>query len=143
MDCALYAGGSWKGDLLVADLETLQENDASQVCVERISTNEVVVPKRRRQSHFPMCKWFGEYGSKKVLESDHTTELGKIPKKGKDSSVIFKEKRTNQILHTIIVRPESKACFFGVSLEASLAVITFKIHKKHFASGELVSSPTH
>ena len=78
-----------------------------------------------------MCKWSGEYGSKKVLESDHTTELGKIPKKGKNSSVIFKEKRTNQILHTIIIRLGSKACFFGVSLEASLIVITFKIHKKH------------
>ena len=85
----LCAGGSWKGVLLAADVEALHENDASQVYGERISTNKVLVPKERRLSHFPMCKWSGEYG----------TELGKIPKE-KNSSVIFKEKRTNQILHT-------------------------------------------
>ena len=35
MGYAPYAGGSWKGDLLVADVDEAQENDASEVHVKR------------------------------------------------------------------------------------------------------------
>ena len=41
MGYALYAGGSWKGDVFVADAEELQENDASDVYSIRMNTRQV------------------------------------------------------------------------------------------------------
>ena len=49
-----YAGGSWKGDLLVTDAEELQENDAYEVYVKSIKTEEVLV--RNEKNQIPMCK---------------------------------------------------------------------------------------
>ena len=34
---ALYAGGIWKGDVLVADIEELETMDASEICSKRIN----------------------------------------------------------------------------------------------------------
>ena len=45
MDCALLAGTSLKGYILVADVEELQEHDVSEDYVKRIKTKEVLVPK--------------------------------------------------------------------------------------------------
>ena len=33
---ALYAGGLWKGDVLIADLEELETMDASEICSKRL-----------------------------------------------------------------------------------------------------------
>ena len=41
------AGGSWKGDLLVADVNEQLEIDPSEVYLRRISTKEVLVPRKR------------------------------------------------------------------------------------------------
>ena len=43
-------GRSWKGDLLVADVEGSQGNDASDVYLRRVTTKEVLVSKER--GHF-------------------------------------------------------------------------------------------
>ena len=43
---ALYAGGIWKGDVLVADLEELETMDASEIYSKRLSAKEVIFPKR-------------------------------------------------------------------------------------------------
>ena len=56
MGCALFAGGSWKGDILVADVEEFQENDASEVYVKRINTKEVIVPKEEEFLNIPKRK---------------------------------------------------------------------------------------
>ena len=45
-----------------------------------------------------MCKRFCKVGRKKVLKSDHPTEVGRMPK---NTAVIFKVKRTNQVLQSI------------------------------------------
>ena len=42
---ALYAGGIWKGDVLVADLEELETMDASEIYSKRLNAKEVLFPK--------------------------------------------------------------------------------------------------
>ena len=56
MGCALYTGGSWKGDEFVADAEELQENDASDVYSIRMNTKYVLVPIRRNKFTVPFVK---------------------------------------------------------------------------------------
>ena len=43
---ALYAGGIWKGDMLVADIEELETMDASEVYSKRLNAKEVILPKQ-------------------------------------------------------------------------------------------------
>ena len=43
---ALYAGGIWKGDVLVADLEELETMDASEMYSKRLNAKEVIFPKQ-------------------------------------------------------------------------------------------------
>ena len=42
---ALYAGGIWKGDVLVADLEELETVDASEIYSKRLNAKEVMFHK--------------------------------------------------------------------------------------------------
>ena len=49
---ALYAGGIWKGDMLVADIEELEEMDASEICSKRLNAKEVIFPKEMENSFF-------------------------------------------------------------------------------------------
>ena len=42
---ALYAGGIWKGNVLVADLEELETMDASEIYSKRLNAKEVIFPK--------------------------------------------------------------------------------------------------
>ena len=39
---ALYAGGIWKGDIVVADIEELEEMDASELHAGRLNAKEVL-----------------------------------------------------------------------------------------------------
>ena len=52
MEHALYAERSMKGDVLVADVKELQENDTSEVCQKDSKQGS------SRGFHVPMCKWF-------------------------------------------------------------------------------------
>ena len=45
---ALYAGGIWKGDVLIADLEELETMDASEIYSKRLNAKEVIFPKQRK-----------------------------------------------------------------------------------------------
>ena len=49
---ALYAGGIWKGDVLVADLEELETMGASEVHSKRLNAREVIFPQESGK-HFP------------------------------------------------------------------------------------------
>ena len=44
---ALFAGGIWKGDILVADLEELETMDASEIYSKRLNAIEVIFPKEK------------------------------------------------------------------------------------------------
>ena len=43
---ALYAGGIWKGDVLIGDLEELETMDASEIYSKRLNAKEVIFPKQ-------------------------------------------------------------------------------------------------
>ena len=46
LDYALYAGGIWKGDIVFADIEELEEMDASELNARRLNAKEVLTPQR-------------------------------------------------------------------------------------------------
>ena len=51
---ALYAGGIWKGDVLIADLEELETMDASEIYLKRLDAKEVIFPKEKGEFIFPI-----------------------------------------------------------------------------------------
>ena len=50
---ALYAGGIWKGDILVADIEELETMDASEFHSKRLNAQEVIFPQENGKFIFP------------------------------------------------------------------------------------------
>ena len=51
----LYAGGIWKGDTEVADLEELETTDASEIYSKRLNAKEVIFPKENGNFIFPIA----------------------------------------------------------------------------------------
>ena len=51
----LYAGGIWKGDILVVNLEELEEMDASEIHAKGLNAKEVILPKRDEKCKFPVA----------------------------------------------------------------------------------------
>ena len=49
---ALYAGGIWKVDILVADLKELETMDASEMYSKRLNAKEVIYPKEKKDNLF-------------------------------------------------------------------------------------------
>ena len=43
----MYAGGIWKGDVLIADLEEFESMDAPEIHSKRLNAKEVMFPKER------------------------------------------------------------------------------------------------
>ena len=52
---ALHAGGIWKGDIVVADIEELEEMDASELHARRLHAKEVLTPQRSGNFIFPVA----------------------------------------------------------------------------------------
>ena len=52
---ALYAGGIWKGDIMVADIEELEEMDASELHARRLNAKEVLTPMKGEKFIFPVA----------------------------------------------------------------------------------------
>ena len=52
---ALHAGGIWKGDILVADIEELEEMDASEIHAKRLNAEEVLTPMSGEKFIFPIA----------------------------------------------------------------------------------------
>ena len=52
---ALYAVGIWKGDTMVADIEELEQMDASEIHTQRLNANEVLTPKSGEEFTFPIA----------------------------------------------------------------------------------------
>ena len=53
---ALYAGGIWKGDVLIADLEELETMDALEIYSKRLDAKEVIFPQTKR-IYFSNGRW--------------------------------------------------------------------------------------
>ena len=95
---ALYAGGIWKGDVLVADLEELETMDASEIYSKRLNAKEVIFPNLRNILFFLdvviqsyQCKTKTSQETKKnlqmfleptrkpkVIYTDNSLEFGKV-----------------------------------------------------------------
>ena len=54
---ALYAGGIWKGDVLVADLEELETMDASEIYSKRLNAKEVIYFPKKKENLFSNRRW--------------------------------------------------------------------------------------
>ena len=54
---ALYAGGIWKGDVLVADLEELETMDASAIYSKRLNTKRGDISQRKWKIYFSNRRW--------------------------------------------------------------------------------------
>ena len=52
---ALYAGGIWKGDVMVADIEELQQMDASELHARRVNAKEVLTRLKGEKFIFPIA----------------------------------------------------------------------------------------
>ena len=52
---ALYAGGIWNGDIMVADVEELETMDASEIYAKRLNAKEVIFPKESETFIFPVA----------------------------------------------------------------------------------------
>ena len=50
---ALHAGRIWKGDILIADIEELEQVDASELHARRLNAKEVITPMRGDNFIFP------------------------------------------------------------------------------------------
>ena len=87
---ALYAGGIWKGDVLIADLEELETMDASEIYSKRINAKEVIFPKER-ECIFPI-------------------EDGRIKTPGGDQ-----ELRTSSLIRPRPIRRQGQVDFLGES----------------------------
>ena len=55
LGCVLYAGRIWKGDTMVADIEELEEMDASELHAKRLNAKEVLTPMRGDIFIFPVA----------------------------------------------------------------------------------------
>ena len=51
----LHTGGIWKGDILVADVEELEEMDASEIHAEGLNAKEVSTPMNGEKFMFPIA----------------------------------------------------------------------------------------
>ena len=51
----MYAGGIWKGDISVADIEELEKMDALEIYAKRLDAKEVVFPKENGKFIFPVA----------------------------------------------------------------------------------------
>ena len=88
---ALYAGGIWKGDIMVADIEELETMDATEIYSKRLNAKEVILPK--------------EYGKFIIPVAD-----GRIKFSGGDQ-----ELRTSTLIRDHPIRGEGQRDFLGES----------------------------
>ena len=53
--CALHAERTWRGDVLVADIEELEKMDASEIHAKRLNAKEVLTPMSGEKFTFPIA----------------------------------------------------------------------------------------
>ena len=64
--CVLHAEGIWKGDIVVADIEELEQMDASEIYAKRLNAKEVLTPMSGEKFIFPIAD-----GTVKLSGGDH------------------------------------------------------------------------
>ena len=54
---ALHAGRTWKGDIMVADIEELEQMDASELHARRLNAKEVLTPMKGDKFYILSRRW--------------------------------------------------------------------------------------
>ena len=84
LGCVLYAGRTWKGDIMVADIEEMEEMDASELHARRLNAKEVLTPQRSGKLHFPGRRWNSQNlwvgTASENIHLNHRPERGDEPK---------------------------------------------------------------
>ena len=57
---AMIAEKFWKGDSLIADIEELENMDASEIYLRRFDAKEVLDITKVRRIHIPYCRWYSK-----------------------------------------------------------------------------------
>ena len=122
---ALYAGGIWKGDIMVADIEELEEMDASVLHARRLNAKEVLTPTKFEKFMFPVAD-----GTVKISGEDQdlrTFTLTRSVRNEEKSKIIFENQKGLLQPHDkthqgMMVKPK---VIFGLSEEILFTVITW------------------
>ena len=84
---ALYAGGIWKGYIMVADIEELEEMDASELHARRLNAKEVSTPQRSGNFIFPVAD-----GTVKILGRGQRLRTSTLtrdrPERGEEQEIL-------------------------------------------------------
>ena len=119
---ALYAGGIWKGDVLIADLEELETMDASEIYSKRLNAKEVIFPKQG-EFIFPIAD-----GRIKTCGGDQelrtSTLIRSRPIRGEGNIDLENQKGLFHNLMTHFRMPVKHEMIFGPCQEASNTAIT-------------------
>ena len=83
---ALYAVRIWKGDIMVADIEEVEEMDASELHARRVNGKEVLTPQRSGKFIFPVAD-----GTVKIIGGERhlrtSTLTRERPERGEESEI--------------------------------------------------------
>ena len=127
---ALYAGGIWKGDVLIADLEELETMDASEIYSKRLNAKEVIFPKEG-EFIFPIAD-----GRIKPLEEiktwEHPPWYGLVQFKERVTLTFLENQKG--LFHNLTTHfrlPVKQFTIFGPCREASYTAITLN-HESNF-----------
>ena len=84
---ALDAGGIWKGDIMVADIEELEEMDASELHARRLNAKEVLTPQRSPNFIFPKAnRTVKIFGGEQRLRTP--TLIRNRPERGEEQEIL-------------------------------------------------------
>ena len=91
---AVYAGGIWKGDIMVADIEELEEMDASGLHAPRLNAKKVPTPRKGDNFIFPVAD-----GTVKIFGREQRLRTSTLTRDEKNKK-FFKENQINYIFQT-------------------------------------------
>ena len=84
---ALNAAGIWKGNILVADIEELEQVGASEIHARRLNAKEVLTPMKNEKFVFPVAD-----GTVKISEEDHNLRTSTLirdrPERGEEQEIL-------------------------------------------------------
>ena len=97
-------GGIWKGDILVADIEELEEIDASELHARRLNAKEVSTPQRSGNFIYPVAdgtvKIFG-----RELRLRTSTLTRDRPERGEEQEIL--QGKSDELLSPTLLQEDS------------------------------------
>ena len=122
---ALYAGGIWKGDVLVADLEELETMDAAEIYSKRLNAKEVIFPKEIGEFIFSNRRWTNQNPWRRSGPENIHLDTG-TPNSRRRVKEIFLENQKG-LFHNLMTHfrmPVKQLMTFGPCQETSKTAIT-------------------